>query len=592
MAEFNIEYPFDSTLILLKKKAIKRELLKNKNTIDKKIALLSGSTIGDIKDILELFLLNFGIKPIFYEGSYNNYFSDIMFNNEKLKEFNPDIIYIHTSNKNIDIYPNIRDNKDDIKTLIENENKKYTSMWNKIKSDYNCAIIQNNFELNTVRLLGNRDCYDIHGRNFYINKLNNIFYDYAYENDNFYINDINYLSAWYGLEKWSEPKYWQLYKYCLNVNAIPVLCHNIAKIIKSIYGKNQKGIVVDLDNTLWGGVIGECGVEGIELGKETAQGYSYIEFQQYLKDISNYGISLCIASKNEKENALKGLNHPFSVLKEEDFIYIEANWNNKAENLQNIADKMNITADSIVFVDDNPAEREIVKENLKDIKVVEADNANEFIKYIDQNGYFEITTLSEDDFKRNQYYKKRRKEIESKNTFIDYDLYLKSLDMRAEFSSFNKMHLERITQLINKTNQFNLTTKRYNNSEIEYIINNKDYISIYGRLIDKYGDNGIVTLAFGKKNNDIFNIELWIMSCRVFERKLEFALFDEIVKRCKNDSIKKITGKYIPTSKNKIVCDFYDKLGFNLIKINEDGSKEYIFEINNYIEKNSVIKLI
>lgn len=586
-----LDYPFDSAFILLKKKALKRELLNSDNFIHKKIAILSGSTIGDIKDILELFLLKFGIQPIFFEGGYNNYFEDVMFDNQDLKEFNPDIMYIHTSNRNIEQYPDINDSNEDIENMIENQKQKYFSIWNKIKNDYNCTIIQNNFELSSIRVLGNRDCYDIHGRNSYINRLNNIFYDYASKNKNFYINDINYLSSWYGLEKWSDFKYWYLYKYCLNVNAIPTLSHNIAKIIKSLYGKNQKCMVLDLDNTLWGGVIGECGVQSIELGKETALGYAYIEFQQYLKDISKLGISLCIASKNEYSNAIAGLSHPFSVLKESDFLNIEANWNNKAENIYKIASDINIGLSSILFIDDNPAERKIVKDNLKDIEVLNTNNINDFIKCIDQNGYFETTTISQEDYRRNQYYKNINKSKDDIAMFVDYQQYLKSLDMKVKFDSFNNIHLERITQLINKTNQFNLTTIRLNYAEVEKIINNKDYISIYAILEDKYGSNGLVTLSFGKIEKDLLDINLWIMSCRVFKRNLEYALFDEIVRRCKNIGIKKIKGTFIPTDKNKIVENFYSDLGFDIVQKTENKT-EYIYKIEkSYTNKNNIIKV-
>lgn len=360
-----LQYPFDANLILSKKKHIKRELLANSGQmIEKRIAILGGYTTNDIKLIMELFLLDNGIKPSFYECEYNQYYEEAVFDNPELQHFAPDIIYVCTSNRNIISYPSLKDSKDEVERILDNEKERYTSIWDSLSERYHCPIIQNNFEMPYYRLLGNKDASDIHGKVNFLTRLNLFFYDYAQTHDNFYICDINYISADYGLKDWSDPFFYHMYKYAVNVNAIPYLSFNVANIIKSIFGKNKKGFVLDLDNTLWGGVIGDDGVDGIELGPEEPGGRVYTEFQNYIREHMDMGVLLNIDSKNEEENARAGLNHPDSALHEEDFISIKANWNPKDQNFRDIATELNLLPESLVFIDDNPAERHIVAEQL------------------------------------------------------------------------------------------------------------------------------------------------------------------------------------------------------------------------------------
>ena len=256
-----LEYPFDPELILKKKKRIRKELLaEGRDRIKKNIAVLGGSTTHDIKTCFELFLLNYGIEPVFYESEFAQYWQDVMFEQSELYSFSPDVVFIHTSNRNISQYPTVKNSAAEIDDMLCKQYEHYKAMWDKLEEKFNCVIIQNNFEMPFYRLLGNMDASDIHGRTNFITRLNSLFYEYAQGNENFYINDINYLSASFGLEKWAEPSAWHLYKYSLSMAAIPYLAQSVANIIKSIYGKNKKSLVLDLDNTLWGGLVGDDGV--------------------------------------------------------------------------------------------------------------------------------------------------------------------------------------------------------------------------------------------------------------------------------------------------------------------------------------------
>lgn len=583
-------YPFDPNYILENKRKIKKALLEESNGfVEKKIAILGGYTTSAIKQIMELFLLNNGIKVSFYESEYNKFYEDAMFENEELKAFAPDIVYVCTSNRNITRYPSLADDAD---VLLESEFEKYQGIWKSLKEKYNCPIIQNNFELPYYRLMGNKDASDVHGKVNFITRLNMKLYDHAQNNENFYICDINYISADYGLKKWSDPFYFHMYKYALNVNAVPYLAFNVANIIKSVFGKNKKGFVLDLDNTLWGGVIGDDGVEGIKVGPEESEGQVYSEFQRYLKEHKQLGLILNIDSKNDYENAIAGLKHPDSELSEDDFVEIKANWEPKDLNFKQIADELSLLPESLVFVDDNPAERHIVTEQLKGVCAPELSSVEHFIEEIDRNGFFEVTTLSKDDLKRNEMYKENIQRAKAEASFSNYKDYLLSLDMKGIIRPFEPLYVERISQLSNKSNQFNLTTHRYTVNDIERLSEDDEHITLYGKLIDRFGDNGLVSVVIGHVSEDQCDIDLWIMSCRVLKRDLEYAMMDELVKKCQEKGVKRIIGHYYPTAKNGMVKEFYSLQGFDKISEDEKGNTEWLFEINDdYQLKNEVIEV-
>lgn len=589
-----LEYPFDTELLINKRRKIRRQLLSDSNSVfaSKKIAILGGSTTDNIRQFLEIFLLNQGIRPEFYESEYNQYYQDALFPNEKLREFRPDIVYIHTTNRNITAFPNLDDDRSIIENMLQSEYGKFVSVWDSIFNIFKCPIIQNNFEMPLYRLLGNREAYDVHGAVNYITRLNMKFYDYAQNHENFFICDINYISADYGLKEWSNPFYWHMYKYALNVNAIPYLSYNVSNIIKSIYGKNKKGMVLDLDNTLWGGVIGDDGVEGIELGPEESSGQLYSEFQRYIKAHKQLGVLLNVDSKNDEKNALAGLNHPDSELGPDDFIVIKANWEPKDINLCEIAKDLNLLPESLLFIDDNPAERHIVTEQIEGVVAPEIGESHRYIQNIDRGGYFETTYLSQDDLKRVSMYKENAQRRILESRFTDYHEYLLSLGMKAVIKPFESIYLARIAQLTNKSNQFNLTTRRFSESEIAQISSDPEYISLYGKLSDRFGDNGVVTVVICHVIDNVCHIILWLMSCRVLKRDMEFAMMDALVRVCKKRNIDLVRGYYYPTEKNSMVKDFYDLMGFTKISENDKGDTEWEYSIpEDYTNKTDVIEM-
>lgn len=581
-------YPFDSSYLLKKQRSIKKELLADgTKRIRKNIAVLGGTTVDAIKDITELFLLNYGIEPSFYLSEYGQYYQDAVFPPQELTDFRPDIIYICTCWRNITEFPSVNE---DPAPKLEAQFLHFKEAWESLAEKFGCPIIQNNFELPPFRLLGNSDCSDRHGRVNFINRLNMMFADYAAEHGSFYINDINYLSACYGLDRWSDSRQWHMYKYALDMQAVPTLAHNTASIIKAIFGRNKKVLALDLDNTLWGGVVGDDGADGIKIGKDLPSGQVYTEFQEYVKLHKDIGVLLTVCSKNDEENALAGLNHPDGTLKPDDFTLIKANWENKDRNISDSAEELSLLPESFVFADDNPAERHIVREQLTGTAVPEMDGVENYIRILDRNRYFEILALSDDDRGRNEMYKANAQRSAMQKKFTDYGEYLDSLGMTAEIQSFTPVYIQRIAQLTNKSNQFNVTTRRYTEAEMTGIMTDSGYVTLYGRLTDKFGDNGVVSVVIGRLDGAEMHIDLWLMSCRVLKREMEYAMLDRLVEEAKAHGVTAIYGRYIPTAKNAMVKELFGSFGFEKISDN-DGTTDWKLPVGGYEYKTKHIKI-
>ena len=383
-----------------------------------------------------------------------------------------------------------------------------------------------------------------------------------------------------------------MYKYACCVPAIPESAFNVANIIKSIFGKNKKVLNLDLDNTLWGGVIGDDGADNIEIGQETSLGQTYSEFQKYLKCQKDIGVLLTVNSKNEEINALSGLQRPDSILKREDFIRFKANWNPKSQNLAETAQELSLGTDSFVFVDDNPAEREIIRQSFDGLEIAALDTPEHYIISLDRAGYFEVTQFSADDMQRSEMYQANIARSQAQNDFKDYGEYLKSLEMEGEIKPFIPAYMSRISQLTNKSNQFNLTTKRYTQAQIEEAATDPMKITLYGKLEDKFGDNGVVSVVIGSRKGEELHIDLWLMSCRVLKRDMEYAMMDELVSKCTEAGLKRIVGYYYPTKKNGMVSDFYARQGFDKLSEDTEGNTTWEYHItNDYEKKNEVIKV-
>jgi FkbH-like protein len=582
--------------LLRKRKRLRRELLETPLLQGVKIAVLGGSTTNEVVDLLELLLLADGFAPNIYQSEYNKYYEDAVLDPKRLQTFNPDIVYIHTHYNNIQQFPPIAASESDFTVHLAAETARFRTIWSGLHETIGCQIIQNNFEHPPLPMFGNFDSVAYGGHTRFIYELNLEFAKAAQLNRKLLIQDLNAIAANVGLARWFDWDRWHSYKILTTPEGSFAIAKSLASMIGSMSGRAKKCLVLDLDNTLWGGVIGDDGVDKIQIGQGTPVAEAYAAFQGYCAALRERGILLAVCSKNDENTAKSGFSHPDSILKLEHFSSFKANWEPKHENIQAIASELNLGLDSLVFIDDNPAERAIVSAQLPAVTVPEVGAEVAHFPSIIQSGrYFETVSLSQEDLERAETYVANAARAEVQSKFANYGDYLDSLQMSAEIETFRPVYLERITQLVNKTNQFNLTTRRYTFAEIEEITSNTKYISLYGRLMDMFGDNGLISVIIGRLDDSaaVLHIDLWIMSCRVLERDMEFAMLDALVDRAKAAGIFRILGYYSRTAKNGMVADHYAKLGFDQepVAIFKDCESSWSLDVSAYKPQNIHIQV-
>lgn len=579
--------------LLTKRKGLRRKLAARENLQPIRIAVLSGSTTNEVVDLLELRLLDAGFAPTFHQSEYGRFYVDAVHDAEALIQFVPHLVYVHTSVRNIQRFAPIGCSEIEFEEHVKAEISFFQEIWTSLEEKIGCLVIQNNFEFPPYAIMGNLDATLAGGHTRFVSALNLECAQRAASNSKLLVQDICSISARIGLDQWFDFERWFSYKINTSLEGSHAIATSLAAIIRAVYGKTRKVLVLDLDNTIWGGVIGDDGVEKIQIGRETPVAEAYSAFQQYCLSLRNRGVLLAVCSKNSEEIAKQGFEHPDSILKLEHISCFKANWDPKHENIALIANELNLGADSFVFVDDNPAEREIVRAQINGIAVPDVgSDVAQYAKVLEAGRYFEQISLSQEDYERAALYDQNTQRTVFEGKFADYGEYLDSLSMTAEIGRFQPIYLERIAQLTNKTNQFNLTTRRYTLGEIESILTDPDAIGIYGRLSDRFGDNGLISIVLGRRKNDILDIDLWLMSCRVLKRDMELAMLDALVQQACGMGIAVLHGHYLPTKKNAMVQDHYPKLGFEVVSQNPDGSAIYSLETKGFTPRNTHIKIM
>jgi FkbH-like protein len=393
-----------------------------------------------------------------------------------------------------------------------------------------------------------------------------------------------------GLASWYDPALWHRAKQEIHPTAAPLYGDLVGRLLAAAQGRASKCLVLDLDNTLWGGVIGDDGIAGIKLGQGSAVGEAYSAFQRYARDLGQRGIILAVCSKNDEANALEPFaNHPEMVLKRDDIACFVANWTDKAANLRQIASRLNIGLDSLVFVDDNPAERAIVRRELPMVAVPELpEDPTLYGACIADAGYFEALRITAEDLSRAARYQDNLRRETLATSATDIAGYLRSLEMRAVWSRFDQLGQARIVQLINKTNQFNLTTRRVTDAQVAALIGDPRALTLQIRLLDQFGDNGIVAIVVGAPEGDAIRLSTWLMSCRVLGRGMEEETLNLIVAEAQRLGARRLIGEYRATAKNGMVREHYQRLGFALLGEN-DGATEWELSLDGWTKRPTYI---
>ncbi|HNY06100.1 MAG TPA: HAD-IIIC family phosphatase [Candidatus Egerieousia sp.] len=426
---------------------------------------------------------------------------------------------------------------------------------------------------------------------YQVRKLNYELMQLSQNVSNLFICDIAEIQNKFGRNFMFAPNIYVSTEMVLSMDALPIVASRTMDIIAAAEGKVKKCLILDLDNTLWGGVVGDDGLEGIQLGHGLGIGKAFTEFQMWIKKLKNRGIIICICSKNDEDKAKEPFEkHPDMVLHLDDISVFMANWETKVDNIRAIQKILNIGFDSMVFLDDNPFERNIIRENIKGITVPELpEDPGEYLEYLYSLNLFETVSYSSEDKDRTKQYQVEAKRAVFSKSFTDEKDFLKSLDMVSVVESFTKFNTPRVAQLSQRSNQFNLRTVRYTESDIESMSLDKDIYPLTFTLKDKFGDNGLIAVVIMKATDkETLFVDTWFMSCRVLKRGMENFTLNTMVDVARKAGFKKIIGEYLPTAKNKMVENHYSGLGFE--KVEGSDTARYILDIESYKNKECYIK--
>jgi FkbH-like protein len=389
--------------------------------------------------------------------------------------------------------------------------------------------------------------------------------------------DVAALAETVGLAEWHSPSHWNLAKLPFANELVALYADHVARIIAALRGKSRKCLVLDLDNTVWGGVIGDDGLDGIRIAQGDPVGEAYRSVQQLALALRQRGIVLAVSSKNTDEVARAPFRqHPEMLLREDHIAVFQANWDDKARNIRTIADALSLGLDALVFLDDNPVERGLIRRELPQVAVPELpDDPALYARILAAAGYFESLGFSDEDRKRADFYRDNARRHGLRDQATDLTSYLASLEMEITFQPFDSVGRARIAQLINKSNQFNLTTRRYSETEVAQVERAPDCFTLQVRLSDTFGDNGMISVIICRARGDAWEIDTWLMSCRVLGRGVEDMVLREILQHARERGIARLIGVYRPTERNGMVRDHYAKLEFSQVDSDPDGTTRW-----------------
>lgn len=542
------------------KKEIRRNTKELKNI---KVALLGDTATQFLNIALKGTAIQEGFNLEIFEADFGQISRQVLDPTSELYEFNADYtIIFESSHKLLTQYYKSYDAQLD---FAENKIKYIEELYSTIQNRTTSRVIYCNFPVINNQIFGNFSNKVESSFVFQQNKLNYLLSaDIATKKDNFFIADLLSIQNKWGRDFMFTPNIYVNTEMVLSLDALPIVAHHMFSIISSLEGKFKKCLILDLDNTTWGGIIGDDGLEKIQIGS-LGIGKAFTEFQYWVKALQKRGVILAVCSKNDEDKAKEPFEkHPDMVLKMEDIAVFVANWDNKADNIRKIQSILNIGFDSMVFLDDNPFERNLVRENLPDVCVPELpEDPAEYLEYLYGLNLFETASFSENDAERTKQYQVEAQRATDLESFTDVTDFLKSMNMISDVQAFNNFSKPRVSQLTQRSNQFNLRTVRYTEQEVENLMNSEDHHTISFTLEDKYGDNGLIcVIVLEKKDPETLFIDTWLMSCRVLKRGMEDFTLNTIIDTAKKNGFKYVMGEYLPTAKNQMVKDHYERLGF------------------------------
>ncbi len=536
-----------------------------------RLAVLTNSTVDFIAPALVASAARYGIALEVIQSSYDQIAQEALTPDSKVNRSRPDAVLLALDYRALPLklaFGELEASTAAVKGVMGY----LETLRNAIKANCNAVCIFQTFAPSAELLFGSLDRVLPGTLHFLIDAINRELSALVAGSGDILL-DVATLAETVGLADWHNPQLWNLGKFAFSDELIPLYCDHVARTIAAMRGKSKKVLVLDLDNTVWGGVIGDDGLEGIKIAQGDARGEAHLAVQRLALDLRKRGIVLAVSSKNTDEIAREPfLKHPEMLLKLEHIAVFQANWNDKATNLKAIADELSLGLDSLVFLDDNPVERGLVRKLLPQVAVPELpEDPAYYARTLAAAGYFESVAFAEEDLKRAGFYQDNARRATLQQQVGGVDAYLASLDMTIIFQPFDATGRARIVQLINKSNQYNLTTRRYTDPEVVEAENDPDIFTLQVRLTDIFGDNGMISVVICRPGEaGVWEIDTWLMSCRVLGRRVEHMVLRKILQHARTAGIRKLAGVYRPTDRNQLVVDHYAKLGFT--NVCEEGN--------------------
>ncbi|MCE5190078.1 MAG: HAD-IIIC family phosphatase [Eubacteriales bacterium] len=498
-----------------------------------------------------------------FDSDYNQIFEQIIDDQSELYQFSPQSILLILCAEKLEASFMCLPERERV-SFADNTIKTIQQYWSVISAKTSASVLQFNFAYYNDGVTGSFTLREPASFAYQLQKLNYLLSEAAVKHKNVLLVDVNGIQSLYGRNVFRDSKLYYLAKMPFSLEALPIIAQRTVDVLEALRGHEKKCVVLDLDNTLWGGAIGDDGIEGIQVG-ELGTGHAFTDFQLWLRELKKRGILLAVCSKNNEDTAREPFEkHPDMVLRMDDFAMFIANWEDKASNIIRIQQTLNIGMDSMVFLDDNPFEREQVRSAIREISVPDLpEDPALYLDILQSLNLFETVSYSSADNQRTEQYQQEAQRAVMKATYSSYDEYLESLDMHAVSAPFDKFYFPRIAQLTQRSNQFNLRTVRYTEGQIQEIADDTTHITRYYSLRDKIGDYGLIGVVILDKlpDNNLFISEL-LMSCRVLKRGMEEFIINNIIKMAEENGSSRVFAEYIETPKNGMVAEFYQRMGF------------------------------
>jgi FkbH-like protein len=575
----------------LRKKARARKVLSPKPAGEKlRLAMLGGYSLYPLHELIEHLceVENFPVE--LWQGDYDNYISEIMDDDSKLYSFAPQVVFLLPAERRCTYTGNLADPRELPQAEARRAVDSLLELARKLNEKTGAEVITTNFRLPAQHDLGAFRSRTL-GSDWSFRKWVNLELGLAAP-AYLHICDWEFLASRIGGLAARDERSWFESKQPCSPALLVELAREAAQLVLSLKRAPKKVLILDLDNTLWGGVVADDGLEGIELGDTSPRGEAFKAFQKYIVSLKQRGVLLAVCSKNDFARAAEPFEkHPDMVLKMDDIVCFKANWDPKSENIRAMAPELNLGLDSFVFVDDNPAEIEIVRQFVPEVTtILLGPDPSDYVAQLADCRLFEPRSITNEDAGRTGQYRSdaRRKALEASVT--DMASYLESLQMEAVISEFTPVDVPRLSQLINKSNQFNLTTHRRSEAEVIAVMQDPEYAGYSMRLKDRFGDHGLISIVIGKKCGETLHIDTWLMSCRVLKRQVEEAVLNELARLAKLKNCVRLQGVYLPTAKNEMVRDFYGRMGFTLTSESET-QREFELRLEDFQPSPTKIKI-